>query len=134
MKYIAVAALVAQTQASTLGDDCWYNADMCLPDGLWCATWEDSQYGEMASCEECTDGVGQMISDSYGDLVEYTCPDASKPQEEEEDAGSSEPAPAAETPVETTTAEEEASIKLMASTVAVAALMLGNLRNFKDYL
>ena len=69
MKYIAVAALVAQTQASTLGDDCWYNADMCLPDGLWCATWEDSQYGEMASCEECTDGEGQMISDSYGDLV-----------------------------------------------------------------
>ena len=126
MKYIAVAALVAQTQASTLGDDCWYNADMCLPDGLWCATWEDSQYGEMASCEECTDGVGQMISDSYGDLVEYTCPDESKPQEEEDD-GASDPAPPAEAPVETAPSEEEASIKLMASTVAVAALMLGNL-------
>ena len=126
MKYIAIAALVAQTQASTLGDDCWYNADMCLPDGLWCATWEDSQYGEMASCEECTDGVGQMISDSYGDLVEYTCPPDSFPQEEEDD-GASDPAPAPAAPTEAAPAEEEGSIKLMASTVAVAALMLGNL-------
>merc|ERR1740127_67071 len=125
MKYIAICALVAQTQASTLGDDCWYNADMCLPDGLWCATWEDSQYGEMASCEECTDGVGQMISDSYGDLVEYVCPPESFPQEEE--AGSADTAPAPAAPTEAAPAEEEGSIKLMASTVAVAALMLGNL-------
>tara|TARA_B100000780_G_scaffold261900_1_gene214649 strand:+ start:78 stop:461 length:384 start_codon:yes stop_codon:yes gene_type:complete len=127
MKYIAIAALVATTQASTLGDDCWYNADMCLPDGLWCATWEDSQYGEMASCEECTDGVGQMISDSYGDLVEYVCPPESFPQEEAAGGGGAEPAPAAEAPVEAAPSEEEGSMKLMASTVAVAALMLGNL-------
>ena len=127
MKTFAIAALVATTQASTLGDDCWYNADMCLPDGLWCATWEDSQYGEMASCEECTDGVGQMISDSYGDLVEYVCPAASFPQPEEETDETSDAEPAAEAPAPAAPAEEEGSIKLMASTVAVAALMLGTL-------
>jgi hypothetical protein len=101
---------------------------MCLADGLWCAEWEDSQYGEMASCEECTNGEGQFISDSYGDLVEYTCPPESMPVEEG-DSAATDSAPAEEAPASAApaAAEEESSMKLMASTVAVAAVMFGSL-------
>ena len=125
MKYFAFCALVASTQAA-LGDDCYYDASICAADGLFCATWEDSQYGDMASCEDCTDGVGQMITDSYGDLVEYVCPPESYPveeepeeeevveEEEEEEEVVEEAPPAA--PV-----EEEGSSQLVASAIALVA-------------
>ena len=82
MRVIALAALVATTEAA-LGDDCFYDASICNAPQLYCATWEDSQYGDMASCEDCTDGAGQTIYDSFGDRVEYVCPPESYPGAEE---------------------------------------------------
>ena len=72
MKFIALAATISSASAA-LGDDCFYDASICPPDGLECATWEDSQYGEMASCEDCTK-ENKKIADSFGDEVEYVCP------------------------------------------------------------
>ena len=69
MKFIALSALIA-TASAALGDDCYYDASVCDSDGLSCATWNDSQYGEMASCEDCSNG-NQEITDSYGDAVTY---------------------------------------------------------------
>ena len=72
MKSFAIAALIAVTSAK-LGEDCYYDETVCDSDGLACAKWNDSQYGEMASCEDCSQG-NQEITDSYGDPVEYQCP------------------------------------------------------------
>ena len=72
MKSFALAALLAVTSAK-LGEDCYYDETVCEDDGLACAKWNDSQYGEMASCEDCSQG-NQEITDSYGDPVEYQCP------------------------------------------------------------
>ena len=69
MKFIALSALIA-TASAALGDDCYYDATMCDKDGLACATWEDSQYGAMASCEDCSAG-NKQITDSFGDPVTY---------------------------------------------------------------
>ena len=71
MKFIALSALIA-TASAGLGDDCYYDKDICTPDGLECATWEDGQFGEMASCEDCSNG-GQQILDSMDDPVTYKC-------------------------------------------------------------
>ena len=83
MKFFALSALVASTNAA-LGDDCFYDTSVCSTDstGHYCASWNDSQYGEMASCEDCSEG-NQFIQDSYGDIVEYICPPESYPVEEE---------------------------------------------------
>ena len=73
MKTFALAALVATTQAA-LGDDCYYDSSICQADGLFCAGWVDSQYGDMKSCEDCEGGQAggeRKITDSYGDTVEY---------------------------------------------------------------
>ena len=72
MKFIALSAAIA-TASAALGDDCYYDANLCDADGLKCATWEDSQYGPMASCEDCSDG-NKQITDSFGDPVVYECP------------------------------------------------------------
>ena len=72
MKFITLSAAIA-TASAALGDDCYYDASICAPDGLECATWEDSQYGPMASCEDCNKD-NKKISDSFGDEVEYVCP------------------------------------------------------------
>ena len=55
MKFIALSAAIA-TASAALGDDCYYDVNLCDADGLKCATWEDSQYGPMASCENCSEG------------------------------------------------------------------------------
>ena len=80
MKYATLAALVATTQAA-LGDDCYYDASVCDEVGT-CVSWEDSQYGEMKSCEDCAGGQNggpRQITDSYGDFVNYFCPPESEP-------------------------------------------------------
>ena len=84
MKTFAIAALVATTQAA-LGDDCYYDSSICSDGGLFCASWEDSQYGDMKSCEDCTggqNGGNRQITDSYGDFVNYSCPAESEPAPE----------------------------------------------------
>jgi hypothetical protein len=123
MKFFAYCALIASTNAA-LGDDCYYDASICATDGLFCATWEDSQYGDMASCENCDDGVGQMITDSFGDLVEYVCPPESYPVEEEpeeEEVVEEEEEVVEEAPPAAPTTEEEGSSKLVASAIALVA-------------
>ena len=87
MKFIALAATIA-TASAALGDDCYYDATICAADGLECATWEDSQYGPMATCEDCSKD-NKKIADSFGDEVEYVCP-----AKEGSGSGSSTPAPA----------------------------------------
>merc|ERR1712086_1055345 len=84
MKFFALCALVASTNAA-LGDDCFYDTSVCNTGstGHYCASWDDSQYGEMASCEDCSEG-NQFIQDSYGDIVEYICPPESYPEPEPE--------------------------------------------------
>ena len=106
MKFIALSAIVATAQAA-LGDDCFYDETICEPDGLACAKWEDSQYGPMASCEDCSDG-DQQITDSFGDSVTYECPAV---EEETSNGGGGAPAPPS--------GEEE-----KASTIAVSAAVL----------
>ena len=84
MKTFAIAALVATTQAA-LGDDCYYDTTICEDGGLFCASWEDSQYGDMKSCEDCAGGQyggPRQITDSYGDFVDYLCPPESEPTPE----------------------------------------------------
>jgi hypothetical protein len=53
MKFLALTALIA-TASAALGDDCFYDKTLCNDGGFFCATWEDSQYGDMASCEDCS--------------------------------------------------------------------------------
>ena len=72
MKFIALSAAIA-TASAALGDDCFYDEGLCEADGLKCAKWEDSQYGAMASCEDCSEG-DKEITDSFGDPVTYRCP------------------------------------------------------------
>ena len=134
MKFFALCALVASTNAA-LGDDCFYDTSVCSTDstGHYCASWNDSQYGEMASCEDCSEG-NQFIQDSYGDIVEYICPPESYPPEETEedvpedttdggddtteDSGSDDAAtPAAPA----APAEEEGSSQLVAGAAALLA-------------
>ena len=54
MKFIALSALIA-TASAAAGEDCFY-VDNCAEDNYTCTTWEDSQYGPMNSCEDCTNG------------------------------------------------------------------------------
>ena len=108
MKVFALSAMIA-TASAALGDDCFYDATICDPDGLACAKWEDSQYGPMASCEDCSEG-DQSILDSYGDSVTYECP----PKEDDgSSSGGDTPAPAPPS------GEEE-----KASTIALSAAVL----------
>merc|ERR1719329_1354598 len=72
MKFIALAATLS-TASAALGDDCFYDETICAPDGLECPKWEDSQYGPMASCEDCNKS-DKTIADSFGDDVTYECP------------------------------------------------------------
>ena len=109
MKVFALSAMIA-TASAALGDDCFYDATICDPDGLACAKWEDSQYGPMASCEDCSEGE-QSILDSYGDSVTYECPP--KENDGSSSGGDSTPAPAPPT------GEEE-----KASTIALSAAVL----------
>ena len=114
MKTFAIAALVATTQAA-LGDDCYYDGTICVADGLHCASWVDSQYGDMKSCEDCQGGQNggtRQITDSYGDFVTYQCPPESEPEPEPE-APPAAPAPAPP-------AEEEGAAHV---TVSFAALL-----------
>merc|ERR1712086_245372 len=137
MKFFALCALVASTNAA-LGDDCFYDTSVCNTGstGHYRASWDDSQYGEMASCEDCSEG-NQFIQDSYGDIVEYICPPESYPEPEPEvpeddntdggdggDAGSSEDSgsDAGATPAAPAApAEEEGSSKLVAGAAALLA-------------
>merc|ERR1712127_24794 len=141
MKFFALCALVASTNAA-LGDDCFYDTSVCNTGstGHYCASWNDSQYGEMASCEDCSEG-NQFIQDSYGDIVEYICPPESYPEPEPEvpeedntdggdggdagsDGGSSEDSGSddAGTPaMPDAPAEEEGSSQLVAGAVALLA-------------
>merc|ERR1712086_935941 len=133
MKFFALSALVASTNAA-LGDDCFYDTSVCSTDstGHYRASWNDSQYGEMASCEDCSEG-NQFIQDSYGDIVEYICPPESYPEPEPEvpeddntdgaDGGSSEDSGSdAGTPATPAApAEEEGSSQLVAGAAALLA-------------
>ena len=113
MKFIALSAIVATAQAA-LGDDCFYDETICEPDGLACAKWEDSQYGPMASCEDCSDG-DQQITDSFGDSVTYECPAVE--EETSNGGGGGAPAPPSEE-------EAKAGEEVKASTIAVSAAVL----------
>ena len=108
MKFITLSAAIA-TASAALGDDCYYDASICAPDGLECATWEDSQYGPMASCEDCNKD-NKKISDSFGDEVEYVCP------AKEGGGGGSTPAPAPPAG-----GNEDSSSSIMISAFAVIA-------------
>jgi hypothetical protein len=105
MKFLAYSAIVGFAYAA-LGDDCYYDAKICDADNLKCATWEDSQYGPMASCEDCSEG-NKQIEDSYGDKVEYQCPNMGG-------GGGSGPAP---TPDSANTIAVSAAVLLAASTL-----------------
>ena len=128
MKSFALAALVAVTSAK-LGEDCYYDNDICTDSGLACAYWNDSQYGEMASCEDCSQG-NQEITDSYGDPVEYQCPVTEEPEatpEEvpKENTSSTTPKPSP-TPTAPGPAGEEGSLYIatsVASMIAAATIM-----------
>ena len=109
MKFIALAAMIASANAA-LGDDCYFDASICAPDGLECATWEDSQYGPMASCEDCNK-ENKKIADSFGDEVEYQCP------AKESDGSSS----TTTTKPETGPAGEEGSVQIFVSALAAIA-------------
>ena len=109
MKFITLSAAIA-TASAALGDDCYYDASICAPDGLECATWEDSQYGPMASCEDCNKD-NKKISDSFGDEVEYACP----AKEGGSSSGGSTPAPAP------SGGNEDSSSSIMLSAFAVIA-------------
>ena len=109
MKFITLSAAIA-TASAALGDDCYYDASICAPDGLECATWEDSQYGPMASCEDCNKD-NKKISDSFGDEVEYACP----AKEGGSSSGGSTPAPAP------SGGNEDSSSSIMVSAFAVIA-------------
>ena len=120
MKVFALAALIATTEAA-LGHDRYYDASVCNAPQYYCATWVDSQYGDMASCEVCDDGQGQMIADSYGDLVEYVCPPESYPVVEEETEEETTEEEAQPAPEPAAPAEEEGSSKLVAGAAALIA-------------
>ena len=109
MKFLTLSAAIA-TASAALGDDCYYDASICAPDGLECATWEDSQYGPMASCEDCNKD-NKKISDSFGDEVEYACP----AKEGGSSSGGSTPAPAP------SGGNEDSSSSIMLSAFAVIA-------------
>ena len=108
MKFLALSAAIA-TASAALGDDCYYDASICAPDGLECATWEDSQYGPMASCEDCNKD-NKKISDSFGDEVEYVCP--------AKEGGGSSTGPA---PAPPSGGGEDSSSSIMVSAFAVIA-------------
>ena len=112
MKFIALSALIATTNAA-LGDDCYYDATVCKADGLECSTWTDSQYGEMASCEDCSEG-NKQITDSYGDPVTYKCPAKAT------DGTTTPPT----TPSAPPSGEEKASTIAMSAAVLLAASVL----------
>ena len=107
MKFIALSAAIA-TASAALGDDCFYDETLCDADGLKCAKWDDSQYGEMASCEDCSEG-NKEITDSFGDPVTYQCPAA------EGGGGGSSSSPAAPS------GEEGASHYALSAAVLLAA-------------
>ena len=112
MKFITLSAAIA-TASAALGDDCYYDASLCDPDGLECATWEDSQYGPMASCEDCNKD-NKKISDSFGDEVEYVCP-AKEGGSSSGGGGGSTPKPAP------SGGNEDSSSSIMVSAFAVIA-------------
>ena len=109
MKFLALSAAIA-TASAALGDDCYYDETICAPDGLECAKWEDSQYGEMASCEDCNK-ENKKISDSFGDEVEYECP----PKEGGSSSGGS------TTPSTPSGTNEDSSSSIVVSAFAVMA-------------
>ena len=109
MKFLAVIAAI-NTASAALGDDCYYDASVCAPDGLECATWEDSQYGSMASCEDCTK-ENKQLTDSFGDETEYVCP----AKEGGSSSGGSTPAPAP------SGGNEDSSSSIVVSAFAVIA-------------
>ena len=113
MKFITLSAAIA-TASAALGDDCYYDASICAPDGLECATWEDSQYGPMASCEDCNKD-NKKISDSFGDEVEYVCPAKEGGSSSGGGGGGSTPKPAP------SGGNEDSSSSIMVSAFAVIA-------------
>ena len=124
MKYLALIAIAASTTQAALGDDCYYDASICADDGLDCAEWEDSQYGPMASCEDCSNG-NQFITDSYGDPVEYQCParpdeggDDDAVEEGGDDGGNPTPGPA---PAPGPAGGEDSATKITFAAAAFAA-------------
>ena len=110
MKFLAVIAAI-NTASAALGDDCYYDASVCAPDGLECATWEDSQYGSMASCEDCTK-ENKKLTDSFGDETEYVCP-AKEGGSSSGGGGSKPPAPSG--------GNEDSSTSIVVSAFAVIA-------------
>ena len=63
-----------EPEFSNLGDDCYYDASICDTDDTTCVTWSDSMFGDMATCENCTEGSDRVLKDSYGILTSYQCP------------------------------------------------------------
>ena len=51
---------------------------------MWCVTYEDSQYGETKSCEDCSKD-DKTIIDSFGEETTYECPPESQQEEVEEE-------------------------------------------------
>jgi hypothetical protein len=43
-------------QLSSLGVDCFYDPSICYADDLQCISWTDPIYGEMMTCEDCSEG------------------------------------------------------------------------------
>ena len=51
--FIFISSVLAKKAKTTLGADCYYDDSLCDPDGLKCAHWNDTIYGEMETCEDC---------------------------------------------------------------------------------
>ena len=77
MKLFALSSLISIISAgryASLGDDCYDDETICYAAGLECADWQDSTYGDMATCEDCKKS-NKTFKDSIGEVVEYACLD-----------------------------------------------------------
>ena len=73
MKVILILLAITFVIAQGEGESCTSN-DQCSPFGLYCATWEDVEFGQLQSCEDCTPGADTFVYDSFGNRAPYECP------------------------------------------------------------
>ena len=73
MKFNFIQLLIAVATAQGEGEACSSN-DECEIFELYCATWEDSEFGPQQTCEDCKPGANTFVYDSFGRPASYECP------------------------------------------------------------
>ena len=53
------------------GESCESDATVCDSNGLFCAVWEDSNYGPQYTCESCQAGSDNEVFDSENNKITY---------------------------------------------------------------